>query len=328
VKIALAGLGGAANRGHLPAISRLTATGRVQLVAAADPSAERRLAAQREAPGLATFSSTAGMLESVESDLLVVATQPSAHSRLAMLGLQHRQHVLIEKPLALTSHDLRALREARVANSEFALVSVYQYQFSPVWTRILPWLRFANHLGTPFTLKVKVQRNGTDAKAASRWRVDSRSGGILADHGLHFLALAWRIGGGLRVVAGKRRPKPPGRESATALVRVGRSGLLELDLSANASNRRTRIEASALGARLVWDDAEATLAAAGKEFRHWEAEALSNRAHVDSLYHSIYCHLLDGVDNRRWRQRRIAETFSVADACVSLLARTEVEEGS
>lgn len=325
MKIALAGLGGAASRGHLPAISRLTATGRAQLVAAADPIADRRATVQREIPGLPAFSSTREMLESAESDLLVVATQPAAHSRLALLGLQHSQHVLIEKPLALSHPDLHVIREAQATGSGFALVSVHQYQFSPVWTRILPWLRLANRLNAPFTLKVQVQRDGTDAKARSKWRADSRSGGILADHGTHFLALAWRIGGELKVIAAKRQPKPVGRESATALMRVGRSGLLELDLSANASNRRTRIDANALGARLVWDDAKATLAVAGKGVYSWRAEALSNRAHVDSLYHSIYHRLLTGIDNRRWRQRRSAETLSVADACVSLLTG-EVQE--
>lgn len=326
MKIALAGLGGAASRGHLPAIGRLAVSGQAQLVAAADPIADRRAAVQRQIPGLPTFNSAGEMLDSVESDLLVVATQPSEHSQLAALGLQRRRHVLVEKPLALTNHDLQVTRESQAASPEFALVSVHQYQFSPVWIRALPWLRLANRLGVPFTIRVQVRRDGTDPKAVSSWRADPRSGGLIADHGMHFLALAWRIGGELSVLTAKRRPKPMGRERATALVRVGRSGLLELDLNADASDRRTRIEASVQGARLIWDDTKATLAVAGKGIRHWKAEALSNREHVDSLYYSIYGHLLADIGSRRWRRRRLAETLSVTNACVTLLARAEAEE--
>jgi predicted dehydrogenase len=326
VRIALAGLGGAASRGHLPAIGRLALSGRAQLVAAADPIAARRATVQRQAPGLPTFHSAGEMLDSVESDLLVVATQPSEHSRLAALGLQRGRHVLVEKPLALTSHDLRVTRESQAANPKFALISVHQYQFSPVWIRALPWLRLANRLGVPFTIRVQVRRDGTDAMAVSSWRADPRSGGLLADHGMHFLALAWRIGGELRVLTAKRHPRPMGRERATALVGVGRSGLLELDLDADAGDRRTRIEASVQGARLIWDDTKATLAMAGRGVRHWKAQALSSREHVDSLYYSIYGHLLADIDSRRWRRRRLAESLSVTSACVTLLARAGVEE--
>lgn len=321
MRVAIAGLGGAATRGHLPAIRALESTGRLRLVAAADPIVERHATAVREFAGLPTFTGAEAMLDTVPCDLLVVATEPEAHPPLAVLGFRHRLHVLTEKPLALSSTDLCSVRAAQAAQPDLALVSVHQYQFSPVWARVVPWLRTASRLHAPFQLEVEVQRDGVDVSAASAWRSDSRlSGGILADHGTHFLALAWRIAWRLRALQADRQLQQDGRETATATVRVGRSGVLRLKLSANNGGRRTRLEAKALGAHLIWDDGTATVRVAGGPTLHRDAEALSDRAHVDALYPAVYRHLVAGVGDSAWRQRRLTETLAVAEACTSLLS--------
>jgi predicted dehydrogenase len=318
LKVAIAGLGGAATRGHLPAIRAWSP--RIELVAAADPDPVRRAAAEALGAGLPTFGGVEEMLEAVEFDVLVVATQPSAHSPLAAAGLRRRRHVLCEKPVALTKAGFEEVAGAQRRGDHLALVSVHQYRFSPTWTWISRWLRCAARGGFPFTLRVEVARNGTDIHAASGWRGDlEASGGMLVDHGTHFLALARTVTPRLRVLAAEREWRAGGREQAKASVMLGHSGTLELTLDADASARRTRIEASALGADVVWTDRELTAAVAGKPVLRREVEALSDRAYVDSLYVSIYRHLLGSLGRTAWRRQRTAESLSVAETCLRLV---------
>lgn len=322
MRIAIAGLGGAATRGHLPAIRAWSP--RVELVAVADPDPDRRTAAEAFGKELPTFAEVEEMLEAVECDVLVVATQPSAHSPLAAAGLRHRRHVLCEKPLALTGAGLEEVGRAQRSGGDLALVSVHQYRFSPTWAWISRWLRCAARGGLPFTLRVEVARDGTDIHAASGWRGDlEASGGMLVDHGAHFLALARTVTPRLRVLAAGREWRAGGREQASATVELGRSGALELALDANAGARRTRIEARALGAHVAWADRRLTAAVGGTPVLRREVEALSDRAYVDSLYVSIYRHLLAGLGRGAWRRQRTAESLSVTESCLRLVSLAE-----
>ncbi len=319
MKVAIAGLGGAATRGHLPAIRGCSP--RVTLVAAADPDPARRAAAETLGEDLATFASVEEMLEAVEFDVLVVATQPSAHSALAAAGLRHRRHVLCEKPVALTEAELEDVDSAQRSGGDLALVSVHQYRFSPTWALISRWLRCAARGGFPFALRVEVARDGTDVHAASGWRGDlAASGGMLIDHGAHFLALAGTVTPRLRVLAAEREWRVGGREQARATVKLGRSGVLELTLDADASTRQTRIEARAFGTDVAWTDRRLSAAVARKTVLRREVEALSDRAYVDSLYGSIYRHLLVNLGRDSWRRQRTAESLSVAEACLRLVS--------
>jgi predicted dehydrogenase len=318
LRIAIAGLGGAAARGHLPAIAVLGAGGAAQLACAADPDADRRAAAEALFPGLKTFGSAEEMLAAVEADVLVIATEPSAHARLAALGLRSGLHVLCEKPLALTCEEIGLVAAAREDHPGAALVPVHQYRFSPAWAWISSWLRLACALRRRFELKVEVQREGTDKHAASGWRRDIEgSGGMLIDHGVHLLALAWTISRELEVLAVERASNGSGERSAATL-RLG-SGLLEIGLDAGATARRTRIEARLGGTSVVWSDAAVCLAIAGMPVLRREVEALSDRAHVDSLYVALYSRMIVNLGSPSWRQRRVDETMSIARTSVSLI---------
>lgn len=319
MRVAIAGLGGAAMRGHLPAIGTIADRGTIELVGATDPSPVRREVIASMAPDVPSFRTADEMLEAVDSDLLAIATEPSAHARLISLGLSHGVHVLCEKPLAASEGDLRLIGAAHEARPDLAIVSVHQYRYSPTWTWLSYWLRFASRQETKFALTVDVERAGTDRHAASKWRSDIRtSGGMVADHAVHFLALGWTISEALEVVASNRTWETGGAERSSVIARIG-PGMLEIRLDSGASARRTRLDARLLNARLAWDDATATLTIDGKRaFRHC-VDALSDRAHVDGLYVPLYHSVVANLGDATWRRRRTAETLAVAHATIPLL---------
>ena len=128
-RIAVAGLGGVADRIHLPACR---AVPEIEVVAAADPdSAVREKAAAKF--GIAkTFSDTASMLADVRPDALIVGTPPSSHFEVCKMALENGVHVFCEKPFMTSveqADDVIALaREKKLAlrvNNQYRYMTYY-----------------------------------------------------------------------------------------------------------------------------------------------------------------------------------------------------------
>ncbi len=321
MRVALAGLGSAAARGHLPALARLADERRVELVAAADPDAERRLSAAAALPGVPLFVATDEMLAAVASDVLVVATEPRLHARLVAAGLLSGRHVVCEKPVSVAPGEYDLLRRAALERRDLALVAVHQYRYSPGWSAILRWARGADRVGIPFDLRVDVERVGTDSHACSPWRASlAASGGMLADHGVHFVALGWTISQDLEVLAGSRCWEHGRRERAAARVRVG-SGVLDLRMTSAGRRRRTSVELRVGAVRRRWSDENITTSVGVRVVRRHRAAALSDRRHVDDLYLPLYRELAGRIDDCAWRTRATDEALAIGATLVELLSR-------
>jgi len=312
-------------RGHLPALVRLEAEGRLTLVAAADPDGDRRVAAAPQLAGRPIFETAEEMLASVPATVLVVAAEPRSHAGLVALGARHGLHVVCEKPLTLDPDEQEELARAYADRRGPAIVSVHQYRYSPAWGRFARWGRVADWLRTPFELAVCVERDGTDRHAASPWRADvARSGGMLADHGVHYLALGWTISDELGSVDVSRTWTSTGREQSRARLRLG-SGTLALEVNGAAPARRTCVELRAANVVLNWTDAQATLTAGGRVVSRRRTEALSDRQHVDALYLPFYRDVAVGLASATWRLRRTAETLTVSATLLALLEQIPID---
>lgn len=317
MRIAIAGLGGAARRGHLPALRAIDPD--AILAAAADPDARRREELTATRPDVPTFASAADMLSVITCDLLIVATEPDSHAALIAVGMDHGLHVVCEKPLTVTRADHAAVVTACARRPDLALIAVHQYRYSPQWTSMARWARAAASVQRPFDLTVGVQRNGTDSHAASPWRSnDAQTGGMLADIGAHFLALAWTIHTRLDLLAAASSVDERGRERATSIHRVG-SGVLRIELWNGAPARHTRIDLRLGRLAIAWHDDAANMSVGSRSFKRRRVGALSDRRYVDALYAPLYRDVLAGVRREQWRTCRTAEALAVSEALVSTL---------
>jgi predicted dehydrogenase len=318
LRVAIAGLGAAALRGHLPALRRLECESRVKLVAGADPNASRRAAVAAALPGVPIFALAREMLADAPSDVLVIAAEPRAHGALARLAVEHHQHVLCEKPLVLSPGEYADVAACYAARPDVGLAAVHQYRYSPAWAPFATAARLLDELGARFELSVGVERPGTDRHAATPWRSDlGTSGGMLADHGVHFLALAWTIRPELQVLAGLRTAGGEA-ERSTARVRFG-NGALDLSLWSGGSRRLTCVELRSPQLRLRWCDEAMDLFARGRSIGRERVAALSDRRHVDALYVPLYRELVARGHDQSWWALRTAEALGVGRALVALL---------
>lgn len=318
MRIAIAGLGAAALRGHLPAIARLASGGALTLIGAADPDARRRADVEARHPRVALFETAEAMLASVDADVLVVAAAPSAHADLVALGLRRGLHVICEKPLVIDRSQYDRVAQAHAQWPRQGIVSVHQYRYSPTWIWIARGARFAARRHLPFSLSVDVQRREMDVLAMSAWRADmGSSGGMLADHGVHYLALAWAIDQHLDVLAGVRA-RSGAREQSGASVRLG-TGMLTIQVGIGAPARRTRIRLHVASITVTWADERLTIAVGQRTVVSRAVDGLADRAYVDSLYDNFYCDVVRNLERSAWRAHRTAEALVVGRALVNLL---------
>lgn len=131
-RVALIGLGGAADRILLPALKTLP---HVQLVAGSDLDvATRERAARRWQIGR-IYSDPRTMLAEEQPDVAIVATPPLTHGDLCVLALEHGCHVFCEKPFMPSVEE--ADRVIAVAQRAHRAVAVdNQYYQMPIYRTV------------------------------------------------------------------------------------------------------------------------------------------------------------------------------------------------
>lgn len=88
-----------------------------------DRAALERAAGTAQLGDSACFDSISAAASTIESDAVLVAVPPPLHAPLALEALENGLHTLIEKPLAATMDEGRAIVQAAAAADRVAMVS-------------------------------------------------------------------------------------------------------------------------------------------------------------------------------------------------------------
>jgi predicted dehydrogenase len=151
------------------------------LVAAVDTSVERLKAAQVDFPDLVGYDSVGAAVADPDVDVAIVATPPVMHAALALELLRAGKHVVVEKPMCLSTAEADELMEAAAANDR--TLTVHQ---SRRWDRDFLTLRRAvggGLVGDVFVVETFV---GGFEHPCRAWHSDADvSGGAVYDWGSH-----------------------------------------------------------------------------------------------------------------------------------------------
>ncbi len=163
--------------------SAANATEGLTFVAAVDPSDERRQQASNDFPAIATYDSVEKLAHDDAVDIVVIATPPSSHFELAMAMLQASKHVVVEKPLCLTTAEAEEL--IRTAEERELVLTVNQNRRWDQDYRTIKYLVETGVLGEVFNIETFV---GGFEHPCRAWHSDeSVSGGIAYDWGAHHI---------------------------------------------------------------------------------------------------------------------------------------------
>jgi predicted dehydrogenase len=314
LRVALVGVGSAATRAHLPALSRFESTGSVAVVGVCDPDAGRRDGAIASHRGALGFADNDEMLEATTPELLVIATPPSAHLEEMTAAAARGVQVLCEKPLGLSDADVGALGRLTASHPELTLATVHQYRYATPWRWVARAAAGAVAKGEPFRIEVSVERPGTDPLSAGGWRADpEHEGGILGDHAVHYLSLLQLLDADCEVLA-CHREGPGGRETAWLQVRVGAAGVAAVHVSYSGARRANlvRLDRPAQCLELEWDNSAFTVVHGGHAGVPRDVASLSDRAVVNALYLPMYQQLITRLADPVWRAGSTEHTLGSA----------------
>jgi predicted dehydrogenase/threonine dehydrogenase-like Zn-dependent dehydrogenase len=154
LRVAVLGAGGFARSAHLPNLQALS--DRFSLQAVVTRTGHTAAAVAKQFGAAYASTDYEAVLKDPEVDAVIIATRHHLHGSMALEALRAGKHVLVEKPLALTSgelDDLDAFINGKEKEPLPVLLTGYNRRFSPYALRIAELLRGRS---APFILNYRM----------------------------------------------------------------------------------------------------------------------------------------------------------------------------
>ncbi|MDF1699252.1 MAG: Gfo/Idh/MocA family oxidoreductase [Saprospiraceae bacterium] len=161
-----------------------------ELVAVASRSLEKANAFGKEYGAKNFHSSYEALFNNSDVDIIYIATPHSSHMLYALQALNHKKHVLCEKPLAINKIQVQQLIDASRANHVF-LMEAFWTRFNPTFEAVLQRVQNkeigeVNYVNADFSFF-------RDADPASRMLNMELAGGSLLDIGVYPVFLSYML---------------------------------------------------------------------------------------------------------------------------------------
>jgi len=187
IRVGTIGYGGAFNMGaqHLREMQKAGMT--PCAVAEIDPA--RLEVAKQDFPGIETYTSVTEMLKKSDVNLVAIITPHNTHAKLALQCLRAGRHVVVEKPMAITTAECDAMIAA-AKKSGVVLSTYHNRHWDGNIMRAVQVIR-SGAIGQVYRVEAHM---GARSCPRDWWRSSrSLSGGILYDWGVHLLEYSLQI---------------------------------------------------------------------------------------------------------------------------------------
>ena len=191
IKFAIVGCGSIGKR-H---IAVLDAESEAEIVAICDIDNTKANEQSNLYNGIKIYNDYAVMLNEIDADIINVVTPHHLHASMTVEALNKGFHVLVEKPMALTSADCELMNEAAIKNKKHLWVVKQNRHNVPI--RLAKEALLNNRLGKVFVVKCDILWNRYQGYYdESPWRGKKQfEGGALYTQASHFIdLLVWWFG--------------------------------------------------------------------------------------------------------------------------------------
>ncbi|MHB8459394.1 MAG: Gfo/Idh/MocA family protein [Candidatus Limnocylindrales bacterium] len=198
VGFALVGCGAISTQ-HFEAIAAVEGA---VLVAVESSSIERARAAG-ERCGVPWTTDLAELLNRTDVEAVAVCTPSGSHAEIALAALRHGKHVVVEKPLALSTADADAvIAEGRRADRLVATIS--QRRFEPVMQALHAAIAAGGFGRIALIIGEGLYHRPQSYYDSAAWRgTRAMDGGVLMNQAIHMVDLVRWIGGPVASIAGQ-----------------------------------------------------------------------------------------------------------------------------
>ncbi|ABM72008.1 putative oxidoreductase [Prochlorococcus marinus str. MIT 9515] len=153
--------------------------------------------------GLNFYHDWGELVKSKDIDGIIIATSPESRFELAKEALENNKHLLLEKPVALTSEEIKELQRISLVNNLSVCVD-FEYRAVPLFLQTKKMID-ENILGKIYLIKLDwLMGSRSDPNRAWNWySLKEKGGGVVGALGTHaFDMLNWFFGESI-VVSGK-----------------------------------------------------------------------------------------------------------------------------
>jgi predicted dehydrogenase len=199
LKVGLVGAGGV-SRAHLPAYREFPE--RVRLTAICDVREEAARQCASEMGIDAVYTDIEQMLTRADIDAVDICTTHSLHAPLTIAAAEAGKHVLVEKPMACSMAECRAMVEA-AEKAEITLMVGQMQRFNPHFRGVRRIIE-QGELGPIRAIRIDAMQNGPEALRHNSWLLDGTyaGGGILISVAVHKIDLVRFLVGDIKRVSG------------------------------------------------------------------------------------------------------------------------------
>ncbi|MBI4514674.1 MAG: Gfo/Idh/MocA family oxidoreductase [Deltaproteobacteria bacterium] len=317
---AIVGFGNVAECGHLPAWQARAARGQMQIVAVAEPAAQRRQQARKLLPAALVGAEVQQILRDPTLDFVDIAAPPALHTDLIVAAANAGLHILCEKPLAVSAADYRR-QHAAVERAGVTLFTVHNWKYSEPFRRVRALLD-TGAIGPLATITFETTRDGCARTVGSNWRTHGAvaGGGILVDHGWHafylMLGLANERPRAIRAQLARRRYLTADVEDSALCTIEFPSLTGRLELTWAGRERRTRWQLQGRDGRIEVTDDRVSLHRRGRQESFTCAQSLSAGSHHPEWFAAVIDAFHREITDPAVRGENLAE----AEQCVQLLS--------
>ena len=176
------GYGGAFNMGRLH-LTSMQKNKRMEVAAVCELDPTRRAVANDDFPGVKTYVNVGNMLRGAELDLVTIITPHNTHAKLAVQCLKAGVNVVCEKPLAITSAEVKQMLTA--AKKKKVMISTFHNRrWDGDFVVLRDLIRKEKIIGRVFRIEAGFFGYG---EQGTWWRSNKEvSGGAIYDWGAHF----------------------------------------------------------------------------------------------------------------------------------------------
>ncbi len=182
IRCGVVGYGGAFNMGqtHLNSMAR---NRRMEVAAVCELDPDRRKVAESDFPGIETYAKVGDLLKNAALDLVTIITPHNTHAPLAIECLNAGVNVVCEKPLAITSREVKDMIAAAKRN-KVMLSTFHNRRWDGDFQTLRDLICKEKAIGRVHRVEAGFYGYGPQG---TWWRSDRKiSGGAIYDWGAHF----------------------------------------------------------------------------------------------------------------------------------------------
>lgn len=153
---------------------------------------DQRADIKAEFPGVALFNDYAEALAATSPDAVSINTWPDTHGEYAKMALNAGCHLFIEKPLAATVEEARAIA-AMAQDKKLKVVIGYILRVHPSWMK---FVEVGRTLGKPLVMRMNLNQQSSGAQ----WQVHKQlmnSISPIVDCGVHYVDVMCQVTGAM-----------------------------------------------------------------------------------------------------------------------------------